>query len=248
MEKIIGVYAITNVINGRQYVGGSINVLQRWSVHVTYLKKGTHYSKMLQADWDELGREAFQLDMLEETSAEELLAREQHYIDVLCPVYNVSRVSGNAFRDPAFQATLPRGRDAREYLPEHGAAISAALTGRTLSEEHCRNIGKAQEGTTRSEESNQKRSRTLKGKPKPPRTQEHRDNSSQAVKNKWEDPEYRAHMVEAAKNRKKKPAPRSQASRDQMSASRKTAWERQRQEGYTGMEQDEKGRFKPKSP
>lgn len=41
-EKLCGLYIITNLCNGKQYVGQSSNIYARWNHHKSNLKRGTH--------------------------------------------------------------------------------------------------------------------------------------------------------------------------------------------------------------
>lgn len=248
-ERICGVYAITYIQNGKQYIGSSVNVYQRWSVHASYLRKGTHHSTLLQQDWNNGSPEDFIVDIIERTEAKDLISREQFYINTLTPAYNISKVAGNAFRDPEIQARLPRGRDQREYLPEHGAKISASLTGKKLTDEHREHISQAQIGKEITPEWRKNISEAMKGNPNvsKPKSDEHKESVRQTLKAKWQDPEYRAMMQEKMRlgklNKEKKP--RSQESRDRTSRARKAAWQRQVEEGTNiSPERDSKtGRF-----
>lgn len=43
-EKLIGIYSITNKINGKVYVGQSVNVYKRWKDHKYELNKNIHHN------------------------------------------------------------------------------------------------------------------------------------------------------------------------------------------------------------
>ena len=47
-----GVYAIVNRVNGKRYIGSSENIDGRVGDHKSKLKRGTHISKDLQADYN----------------------------------------------------------------------------------------------------------------------------------------------------------------------------------------------------
>ena len=59
-----GIYAITNKETGRRYIGRGC-FRQRWARHRQLLRRGIHYNKALQADWNNLGESAFDFDVLE---------------------------------------------------------------------------------------------------------------------------------------------------------------------------------------
>ena len=66
------------------YVGSGVSVLNRLSVHLTFLRRGTHHSSSLQRAWDKYGEKQFAFALLERVSRIENLAqREQWFMDEL---------------------------------------------------------------------------------------------------------------------------------------------------------------------
>ncbi|PHM07588.1 GIY-YIG nuclease family protein, partial [Nostoc sp. 'Peltigera malacea cyanobiont' DB3992] len=61
-----GIYAISHISSGKVYIGSSKNLLKRWMQHKALLKKGTHHSWKLQADWNAYGENSFDIFILEE--------------------------------------------------------------------------------------------------------------------------------------------------------------------------------------
>lgn len=89
MPRTQGIYIITNTVTAETYIGSSVNIARRWSDHRRELKGKCHKNVLLQAAYDRNGMSAFQLDVLEHVEQEEQLAhREQHYLDLLKPLYN----------------------------------------------------------------------------------------------------------------------------------------------------------------
>jgi group I intron endonuclease len=84
-----GVYAIYNHITGLVYVGSSVDIGNRKSQHLDALRRGNHHNPYLQRSFTKYGVAAFSFKVLELCQPEELLCREQAYIDSLQPVYNV---------------------------------------------------------------------------------------------------------------------------------------------------------------
>lgn len=84
MEKeiISGVYKITNIVNGKLYVGSSKNIYQRWKNHKNMLKRNEYHSQHLQAAWNKYGEDKFIFEIIEECKESNLLIREQYYIDL----------------------------------------------------------------------------------------------------------------------------------------------------------------------
>lgn len=96
MDRIIkelweksGIYCIVNTDNQKKYVGSNKNLYQRLMKHRTYLRKNIHENKKLQNSWNKHGEDCFQYFILEFCSEEQLLEREQFYIDTLKPWYNL---------------------------------------------------------------------------------------------------------------------------------------------------------------
>ena len=65
MLKKCEVYKITNKINGKFYIGSSINITDRELRHKSDLSCGTHHSKHLQRAYDKYGKENFKFEILE---------------------------------------------------------------------------------------------------------------------------------------------------------------------------------------
>ena len=59
-----GVYKITNKINGKVYVGESLNIEKRWKRHLRELSCKAHKNYKLQKDYDKYGEEAFEFEVI----------------------------------------------------------------------------------------------------------------------------------------------------------------------------------------
>lgn len=78
-----GVYAIRNLVNGKMYIGSTINPFnKRWQCHRKRLRKGIHHSSHLQASWNKYGEKNFSFEIIEVTSPELCREREGFYIDL----------------------------------------------------------------------------------------------------------------------------------------------------------------------
>ena len=98
-NKICGIYSITNITNGKIYVGSSNNIERRWREHKNMLKSKKHHSTHLQNAWDKYGEDNFLFEILEECNENILLKREQYYIDFYSSAdcyygYNQSEIAG----------------------------------------------------------------------------------------------------------------------------------------------------------
>ena len=93
-----GVYLGTNLINGNNYVGSSVNLGKRFSSYfsfnyITNPKNNMLINKALV----KYGYSNFSLEILEYCDDPDLaISREQYYMDLLKPVYNLSKVAGSS--------------------------------------------------------------------------------------------------------------------------------------------------------
>lgn len=87
---MIGIYKITNLINGHCYIGQSINIFRRWKTHINSAFKRTSHSHQypLQKSIRKYGVENFKFEILCECSIPELTDKERFYYDVYKPEYN----------------------------------------------------------------------------------------------------------------------------------------------------------------
>jgi len=92
----IGIYTIINIVNGRFYIGSACSFNRRWAAHKHLLCKGTHHSLYLQNAWNKYGEESFYFGILEPVEdKEDLIAREQYWMDLLGPQYNICPTAGS---------------------------------------------------------------------------------------------------------------------------------------------------------
>ncbi|MDD7755667.1 MAG: GIY-YIG nuclease family protein [Clostridiales bacterium] len=74
---MIGIYKITNKINGKVYIGQSNNIERRKREHFDWNKTSKQYIDIIIRD---LGQENFSFEVLEECLLEELTQKEKQYI------------------------------------------------------------------------------------------------------------------------------------------------------------------------
>lgn len=92
MDKISGVYKITNKITGDFYIGSSKDIKRRWRDHIKLSQWKAHPNTRLYKDMFEFGLDNFLFEIIEET--DNLKEREQYYIEQLKPSYNNYRAQG----------------------------------------------------------------------------------------------------------------------------------------------------------
>ena len=92
-----GVFRWVNKVNGKSYVGSSISLSNTFSIYYSLSslkrKKGSIiiYRALLK-----YGYSNFSLDILEYCESNVLIAREQYYVDLLKPEYNIRAVSSKS--------------------------------------------------------------------------------------------------------------------------------------------------------
>lgn len=83
-----GIYCIENLITNKQYIGSSKDIYHRLKRHLCDLRKQRHGNPHLQNSFNKYGEEAWVSKILEICCEEELLNKEQKYINILKPKYN----------------------------------------------------------------------------------------------------------------------------------------------------------------
>lgn len=96
MITIVGIYKITNLINGKIYVGQSIDITDRWKQHIykAFNHNERAFDSPIHQAFRKYGKDNFRFEVLEECSANELDNRERYWIKKLNSLspngYNIS--------------------------------------------------------------------------------------------------------------------------------------------------------------
>lgn len=69
-NKNVGIYKITNLVNGKFYIGSSSNLKKRFYEHRRELNLGIHTNKHLQSAWNKYGEENFKFEVIETIDGE----------------------------------------------------------------------------------------------------------------------------------------------------------------------------------
>lgn len=75
-----GIYQIKNNVNGKVYVGQTVNFAHRKRQHFKALKENTHYNQYLQRSFNKYGQAGFSFEVIEECLPEFLNERERYWI------------------------------------------------------------------------------------------------------------------------------------------------------------------------
>lgn len=130
-----GVYRWVNLSYHKCYVGSSINLSKRFSLYYSLevLKNAKNRSLICKALL-KYGYSGFKLEILEYCHKSEVLSREQHYLDLLEPEYNILKVAGSTLGYKHTEETISKFK-ARLIKPEHLIALREHLSKHNVSEE-----------------------------------------------------------------------------------------------------------------
>jgi group I intron endonuclease len=128
-----GIYKIRNTVDEKIYIGSAISFYERWKKHRSELRKGRHHSILLQRAWNKYSKDFFEFEIIEEIlDKSRLVEREQYYLNLLNPEYNICKIAGNSL--------------GRKFSEETKQKIRFSLKGKPKSEEHKRKIGESHKG------------------------------------------------------------------------------------------------------
>lgn len=143
------IYKITNTINGKFYIGQSVNFKKRWSKHRRDARCGCHYR--LHRSMRKHGVDNFIIEFIEENIPQIILNdREKLWIATLIPHYNMTDGGG--------------GVVGWKPTEEQRCKMSTAQIGRVHSEETRRSISIANKGKVNSAEARSKMSIAATGR------------------------------------------------------------------------------------
>lgn len=153
-EKICGVYMMKSKVHpDRFYVGSALDVHSRWSKHKSNLvRQVPDKNKKLLNHFNKYGWDDFVLSVLERCDREELLVREQYYIDTLKPWFNICPKAGSGLgrklsaetKEKVRQANL--GKKQSEETIEKRRLANIGQTRPPFTEEHKRRISESKKG------------------------------------------------------------------------------------------------------
>jgi len=167
-----GIYLWYNNVNNNYYIGSAINLKMRMSSYFNpnYLVKDNF---KIQRALIKYGHDKFSLYILEYTSSNDLVTREQYFINTLSPYYNILKIAYSSLG-------FIHSEESRKLLSvintgkKHSEEALAKMQGRILSEETRKSMSISKTGInnpffgkSHSLETLQKVSNSLKGKNHP---------------------------------------------------------------------------------
>ena len=160
--QILGIYKIINQVNGKIYIGGTKNIQNRWRQHKSALRNGKHHNPHLQNAFNKYDISNFKFTIIEEVkSVENLVDREQYFLDTLEPEYNIIPKADHHEISEETKRKIGKANKGNELSEDRkkkmseaakkreitwGDEISKALQGHEVSEETKRKIGEANSG------------------------------------------------------------------------------------------------------
>jgi group I intron endonuclease len=137
--KDSGIYLIRNNINNKFYIGSSSKLQRRYSVHKHRLvNREYNCNKILQNAVNKYGIENFTFEIIINVPPENLIEKEQFYLDLLKPHYNIAKQAGSNL--------------GMSYGKEFSEKRRLYMTGRFVSEETRKKISKIHKGKKLSKE------------------------------------------------------------------------------------------------
>ena len=94
MQKISGIYKITNTATKDFYIGSSKDVKQRWRNHKKPSVWNRYKNSPMYQDMQKYGVDKFEMQILAEVEPDSLKEAEQKFIETLKPTYNQMNAKG----------------------------------------------------------------------------------------------------------------------------------------------------------
>lgn len=171
-----GIYKITCTPTGKFYIGSANNIAYRKQQHFWQLRNNKHHSITLQRSFNKYKEENFRFEIIERCIEISLLEREQYYIDILKPHFNICQVAGKTTGYKRTQESIE--------------ATSLKNKGRKRSEEQKERLSKGQLLVK------DKKSQSMK---LTTNTLEFKEGLSNRALKMWQSSDYRKKVIDACK-------------------------------------------------
>lgn len=99
MNKICGIYSITNVKTKKIYIGQSVNIAERFIRHKYQLNNNIHNNSKLQNAWNKYGSQCFRFEILLKCKKNSLKRFEKQEVEKIPQnkLYNISKNYDNLY-------------------------------------------------------------------------------------------------------------------------------------------------------
>jgi len=128
-----GIYRWINNLNGKTYVGSGVNLAKRLGNYYN-IKELSRNPRPIQDALLKYGHSNFTLEILEYSPKTKLIEREQFYLDLLVPEYNILKYAFSLLGFKHSQESIEKFK-AKLISPEHKEILSSIHTGKLVSEE-----------------------------------------------------------------------------------------------------------------
>jgi group I intron endonuclease len=156
-----GIYKISCLANGRCYIGSAKNIVSRFIEHRKTLRAGNHSNRHLKFAWNKYGKDAFTFYVLEYCCIEDLLSREQFFIDEHTKemgwdnLFNINPIAGSCLgckRSDETRKKISLMNTGRKHTDELKQKLSQIHKGRKQTTEWIAKRMAAHVGSKRSDE------------------------------------------------------------------------------------------------
>ena len=126
-----GVYRFVNLTNGKSYIGSSVNLRKRFNHYYSGSSLLTRKTtSVISNALLKYGYSNFSLEILEYCDSSETIVREQHYLDLLKPEYNILSKAGSSLGHKHSEEALAKLRAiALKSSEKTKARISKSMIG-----------------------------------------------------------------------------------------------------------------------
>lgn len=128
-----GVYRWVNNLNGKTYVGSGVNLAKRLGSYYNNNELNRN-SRPIKDALLKYGHKNFTLEILEYCPQTRLIEREQFYLDLLIPEYNILKYAYSLLGFKHSQESIEKLK-AKVISPEHKEILSSIHKGKLVSEE-----------------------------------------------------------------------------------------------------------------